>query len=65
MTMRIRFTASLITALVCVLFTEVNAAENFTLSDEGLMALHFGSFYATATPSILAKKDVPGPGVEY
>jgi predicted outer membrane repeat protein len=55
-----------ITALLLTLaFISLLTAEDFTLSDEGLMRLDVGTYYVGATASIIAKRDVPGPGVEY
>jgi predicted outer membrane repeat protein len=51
--------------LVAFLFAGISIAEDFTLSDEGLMMLHVGTYYYGATASIIAKRDVPEPGVEY
>ncbi len=48
-----------------LVFNEDINAKNFSLSDEGLMSLHFGSFYSDSKVSIAAKKDIPGPGVEF
>ena len=51
--------------LVAFLFASISIAEDFTLSDEGLMMLHVGTYYYGATASIIAQRDVPEPGVEY
>jgi predicted outer membrane repeat protein len=59
-------TAMPITALLLTLiFVSPLAAEDFTLSDEGLMMLHVGTYYYGATASIISKRDIPGPGIEY
>jgi hypothetical protein len=67
MKISIHFTMPLMALLLTVILAcqGVDGAENFTLSDEGLMMLHVGSYYRGARASVLAKQDTPGPGVEY
>jgi len=59
------FITSFIAILATYLFAGAAIAENFTLSDEGLMTLHKGSYYSGATASVVSKSDVTGPGVEF
>jgi predicted outer membrane repeat protein len=59
------FIATTTVVSMAFLLAGIGIAEDFTLSDEGLMMLHVGTYYYTATASITAKRDVPEPGVEY
>jgi hypothetical protein len=57
---------ALLTAVSTIfLFVGDIRAENFTLSDEGIMMLHIGTYLGDARASLTSKKDVPGPGVEF
>jgi predicted outer membrane repeat protein len=63
---RIYFTTTATVVLVAFLFAGISVAEDFTLSDNALMTmLNQTNEHVWSTASIVEKRDVPGPGVEF